>query len=625
MLAAIMQEAPQLLPLAQWLYCKPSALLVPNAPQGAPPIQSCTGVRQGDPCGPLFFALTVQPMLKSVHESFPGVRVIAYLDDIVLQGPCDAVKRAYSELRDQLSTAGLQIQREKSIAYSTDPALADELAFQLGCQHAEGGLVVAGCPVGKPEFITSKAIAAAAGVEQLIKTLMELQLPVQDKLLVLRKSLQVKVAHLARCVPYEFVELAFQKTEAAVLTALLSLIGRQEADLDVQQLYLPLCKGGVGLLCLTDSQGVVSRAGLLAAAALTQSALQEGAAAFQPLSDAYATVLQSSWEQVAAFCSGPEHDTSIGQMSLQEAHAGGLLQQLQRRTSGVAREKRHEKLLGKYRAMLRDDSTRVQAQEHLARLHSLQQGVGTCWLDVKPTKDQWELDDATVKSALRFMLGVNPGPPHQACFQCACGYRGSDSHHALVCDKLSGSRISRHNHVQSLVQCGAAMAGHSSSIEPQERHLKSMRVGDKGYGQRGDVLVSDFDDLLNVDVVVTHPASLSRRDRASREPGSAAKVAEASKRSIHGVGAVGHTFVPFAIESYGRLGLEALKLLRDWADSASSGGLFDRDGYLVWIKRELSVSLIKGNARLFRRYVGYLTQGIGRRFVHGGDLLNMDE
>jgi hypothetical protein len=185
--------------------------------------------------------------------------------------------------------------------------------------------------------------------------------------------------------------------------------------------------------------------------------------------------------------------------------------------------------------------------------------------------------------------------------------------------------MSRHNHVQSLVQCGAAMAGHSSSIEPQERHLKNMSVGDKGYGQRGDVLVSTLDDLLNVDVVVTHPASFSRRDRASREPGSAAKVAEASKRSNHGAGAVGHTFVPFAIESYGRLGLDAFKLLQDWAESASGGGLFDRDGYLVWIKREISVALIKGNARIFRRYVGFLTQGVGQRFVHGCDLSSMEE
>ena len=42
---------------------------------------------------------------------------------------------------------------------------------------------------------------------------------------------------------------------------------------------------------------------------------------------------------------------------------------------------------------------------------------------------------------------------------------------------------------------------HSSSIEPQERHLKDLRFGDDGYGMRGDVLVSTLEDCLNVDVV----------------------------------------------------------------------------------------------------------------------------
>jgi len=85
----------------------------------------------------------------------------------------------------------------------------------------------------------------------------------------------------------------------------------------------------------------------------------------------------------------------------------------------------------------------------------------------------------------------------------------------------------------------------------------------------------------------------------------------------HGSGTTGHKFVPFAIESYGRLGRHALGLLKDWADTASSGGGIDRDSFLTWIKREISVALIKGNGRMFRHYVGYVARGIGRRFMHG--------
>ena len=104
------------------------------------------------------------------------------------------------------------------------------------------------------------------------------------------------------------------------------------------------------------------------------------------------------------------------------------------------------------------------------------------------------------------------------------------------------------------------MAGHSSSIEPQERHLKDLWFGDDGYGMRGDVLVSTLEDCLNVDVVITHPASRTLRGRASRTPG-AARVAEQNKGRSHAAGGTrGYRFVPFAIQTYGRLGRAAVKV-----------------------------------------------------------------
>ena len=182
----------------------------------------------------------------------------------------------------------------------------------------------------------------------------------------------------------------------------------------------------------------------------------------------------------------------------------------------------------------------------------------------------------------------------------------------------------RHDQIQSKVQFGAAAAGHSSSIEPQERHLKNLGFGDPGYGKRGDVLVSTVDDLLNIDVTVVHPASSSMRSRVSREPGNTAREAEKKKRRDHGVGAVGHTFVPFAIDTYWLLGVEAVRLLKDWAKTAGEADLMDRNSYIVWMKRETSVSLIKGNARMFRRFVGLLTRDVGQRYLSGDSHLNID-
>ena len=87
---------------------------------------------------------------------------------------------------------------------------------------------------------------------------------------------------------------------------------------------------------------------------------------------------------------------------------------------------------------------------------------------------------------------------------------------------------------------------------------------------------------------------------------------------------MGHTFVPFAIETYGRLGVEAVKLLKDWAKTAGEADVMDRNSYLVWMKREISVLLIKGNARMFRRFVGLLTRGVGQRYLSGDSHLYID-
>ena len=143
-----------------------------------------------------------------------------------------------------------------------------------------------------------------------------------------------------------------------------------------------------------------------------------------------------------------------------------------------------------------------------------------------------------------------------------------------------------------------------------------MRYGDAGYGTRGDILVSTINDLLNIDVVVTHPACQSYRGAAAKRPGSANRTAEARKRSAH-EGGTGHRFVPFAIETYGRLGDAAMDLLKVWADDAATRGSVQRDAFLVWLKREMSVALMKGNARMFERFVCVVPEHNGQRYLVG--------
>ena len=66
--------------------------------------------------------------------------------------------------------------------------------------------------------------------------------------------------------------------------------------------------------------------------------------------------------------------------------------------------------------------------------------------------------------------------------------------------------------------------------------------------------------------------------------------------------------MPFSSESYGRIGGEADKLLKDLATST---GAWERDVFLHWVRQEISVSFIRRNARIFERFAGCLIRGTG--------------
>ena len=70
-----------------------------------------------------------------------------------------------------------------------DPAGAQELSERLGMKFADQGLVAAGCPLGAEAFVQSEANSAADKTVQLFERVLELPLSVQDKQLLLRRSL----------------------------------------------------------------------------------------------------------------------------------------------------------------------------------------------------------------------------------------------------------------------------------------------------------------------------------------------------------------------------------------------------------------------------------------------------
>ena len=152
--------------------------------------------------------------------------------------------------------------------------------------------------------------------------------------------------------------------------------------------------------------------------------------------------------------------------------------------------------------------------------------------------------------------------------------------------------------------------------------------GDAGQ-RRGDILVVLPSGKISVvDVVVTHPAQQALVSQASTRTGHAAARAEAGKvarfRAL-GQDAGQYDFVPFALESYGRLGASAQSFLKELGSVASSRGNISQSAFVRSAYREVSVALQRGLGLMYGRALFNVARSSGRQLMPGSDVPLQEE
>ena len=110
-------------------------------------ILSCCGVQQGDPLGPLGFALALH--IENVNRTVPGLLINTwYLDDGTLCGSATDLCAALEIIGAEGHLRGLSLNRGKSLLYAPADSSLSNNAFPPDIPVTNGGFKLLGSPVG---------------------------------------------------------------------------------------------------------------------------------------------------------------------------------------------------------------------------------------------------------------------------------------------------------------------------------------------------------------------------------------------------------------------------------------------------------------------------------------------
>jgi hypothetical protein len=258
MLEEVQANCPDLLPWELVCYGKPSHLFFEGNQ-----ISSAGGVQQGDPLGPLFFAVGLQRVLRKL----PGDLMfnVWYLDDGLMVMRNSAVPAALATLWSECTAIGLTLNLQKCGFWGTrlvpsenGASLPHEIAAPQAVRDIPGkaflpgsGIRVLGIPVEHPDSSSFRRDLLEEHCQQLeaaCDLLGQLGDP-QTQLLLLRHCLDAaKVNFLLRCMDTTSCQPQLARCREVLSRSLGDVLGCAAVDQrQWTQASLPLHYGGLGV------------------------------------------------------------------------------------------------------------------------------------------------------------------------------------------------------------------------------------------------------------------------------------------------------------------------------------------------------------------------------------------
>mmetsp|Transcript_2547 Transcript_2547/g.5878 ORF Transcript_2547/g.5878 Transcript_2547/m.5878 type:complete len:633 (+) Transcript_2547:396-2294(+) len=570
LLEAVAARAPQLAPWVFGSYARHSDLWIRNGDR----ITSECGVQQGDPLGPLLFALALQPILERVHAEVPGLDMLVfYLDDGTLAGTAAQLSQALEIIVSAAALIGLRVRIPKCALYtpSSEDEPPDDFLPAVPRKSPQDGLRLLGSLLGSEEAARTHSHAKVADVAQAMALLPELEDP-QTALLLLRQCLLPRLEYVLETSTTSELGNAPESFDESTLLCVEQILGMGLTPPARSQAQLPIRMGGLGL----RSAALVAPAAYIGSRVATHRLVGKilRAAPVDTSRDLKASITSS----LAAFPLPPASPAP----EAARPNAAALEKE----------ENPRQKLLEWADSSTKERLAGAATPRDRARLLSAAGAQAGAFLHALPlAHDRLRLHPAEIRVAIGFRLGLTLLPEHQ-CPECGEPLDpGGD--HAVSCSH-GGDRISRHNLLGRILGSALASAGHPPRYEDPNIVPSRDRPADISTPGWTTGRPTAFD------VTVVSPTAPSNVTNAAKEQGATAAAAETLKNRKYDevCRQAGVQFWPMAIETFGTAGPQAEKLVSLLGGRLASRLGSPRSETISRLRQQLSVGVARGTATM---------------------------
>lgn len=634
------EHLPGLVPLFRFIYARPSNIYFNDGSRAA----VCgTGVKQGDPLGPLYFSLALQPVLVTLSQQVlnppgggpppPNVpnhihfhnfnhannptalyrAILAYLDDVTLLAPRYLLRRAVTFLRARAGRIGLELNVRKSVLWQPDlppPALPEAQGVRVdddgaltGTAYTHQGIATLGTAIGTPTFHRLTAVAEIHKVKGELEAIAALS---PDLMLpLIQSTINTVPMYLARTSLPEDTDLALQDFDAAVDAALLKACGSsaREAPQALQMVRgLPARDGGLSIPRLHLIRNTAFVASFLAANAQLTSLnrplvtrLHAHSANLEPI----LAVVHQLCPHLTSMTTNLADGSEVRTLSYWQPTGAG------EDRDNVAPEAPKQKELLKtlylaQRGALRAHLTEIGDRPGLAFWRSCCFGSSTSPFYLANVHFH-SLTPAAFQTALAMRLLIRKQlPPGQQflCSACHAIETGATNaldplFHCLSCPSCQGIRTNRHNSVRDVLQQLLVRLFGANNVAVEEGQQPGLR--------RSDITLQHNAGYTLFDVSVVSPTTARALAHHSCDTqDAAAKMIEDEKRHSWSETLIARqlapsALIPFVLESSGRFGPAALKFLKELASFPSLRPEISAAPTISFFKKQMQERIFSAN------------------------------